>query len=104
MMLEAPVPEFAALRLMFVSSILRSLRVFSAFWVVPTTRITSPGLNSVPKLDPNPARNEVDVTYIVAEKSSDQIQLQGGWGGGRVVGSLGLTFNNFSTRNFFEIS
>ena len=54
------------------------------------------------KIDPNPARNEVDVTYVVAEKSSDQIQLQGGWGGGRVVGSLGLTFNNFSTRNIFN--
>ena len=54
------------------------------------------------KIDPNPARNEVDVTYIVSEKSSDQIQLQGGWGGGRVVGSLGLTFNNFSTRNIFN--
>ena len=54
------------------------------------------------KIDPNPARNEVDVTYIVAEKSSDQIQLQGGWGGGRVVGSLGLTFNNFSTKNIFN--
>ena len=54
------------------------------------------------KIDPNPVRNEVDVTYIVAEKSSDQIQLQGGWGGGRVVGSLGLTFNNFSTRNIFN--
>ena len=54
------------------------------------------------KIDPNPARNEVDVTYVVAEKSSDQIQLQGGWGGGRIVGSLGLTFNNFSTRNIFN--
>ena len=54
------------------------------------------------KIDPNPARNEVDITYIVSEKSSDQIQLQGGWGGGRVVGSLGLTFNNFSSRNIFN--
>ena len=54
------------------------------------------------KIDPNPSRNEVDVTYIVSEKSSDQIQLQGGWGGGRVVGSLGLTFNNFSSRNIFN--
>ena len=54
------------------------------------------------KIDPNPTRNEVDVTYIVAEKSSDQIQLQGGWGGGRVVGSLGFTFNNFSSRNLFD--
>ena len=54
------------------------------------------------KIDPKPARNEVDITYIVSEKSSDQIQLQGGWGGGRVVGSLGLTFNNFSSRNILN--
>ena len=54
------------------------------------------------KVDPDPARNEVDITYVVEEKSSDQIQLQGGWGAGRVVGSLGLTFNNFSTRNIFK--
>tara|TARA_B100002052_G_scaffold43020_1_gene35600 strand:+ start:221594 stop:224110 length:2517 start_codon:yes stop_codon:yes gene_type:complete len=54
------------------------------------------------KVDPDGARNEVDITYIVEEKSSDQIQLQGGWGAGRVVGSLGLSFNNFSTKNFFK--
>jgi len=54
------------------------------------------------KVDPDPARNEVDITYILSEKSSDQIQLQGGWGAGRVVGSLGFTFNNFSTRNVFK--
>ena len=54
------------------------------------------------KVDPNPSRNEVDITYIVSEKSSDQIQMQGGWGGGRVVGSLGLTFNNFSSRNILK--
>ena len=54
------------------------------------------------KVDPDPARNEVDITYIVEEKSSDQIQLQGGWGAGRVVGQVGLTFNNFSTRNIFK--
>ncbi|MDC0249502.1 outer membrane protein assembly factor BamA [Flavobacteriales bacterium] len=54
------------------------------------------------KVDPDQARNEVDITYIVEEKSSDQIQLQGGWGAGRIVGSLGLTFNNFSTRNIFN--
>ncbi len=56
------------------------------------------------KVDPDPVKNEVDITYILAEKSSDQIQLQGGWGGNRVMGSLGLTFNNFSTRNLFNKS
>ncbi len=54
------------------------------------------------KIDPDPVRNEVDITYVVEEKSSDQIQLQGGWGAGRIVGSLGLSFSNFSTRNFFN--
>jgi len=54
------------------------------------------------KVEPDGVRNEVDITYIVEEKSSDQIQLQGGWGAGRVVGSLGLSFNNFSTKNFFK--
>ncbi len=54
------------------------------------------------KVDPDPLRNEVDITYIVEEKSSDQIQLQGGWGAGRLVGQLGLSFSNFSTRNIFK--
>ena len=54
------------------------------------------------KIDPDQVRNEVDITYVVEEKSSDQIQLQGGWGAGRIVGSLGLTFANFSTRNIFK--
>jgi outer membrane protein insertion porin family len=54
------------------------------------------------KVDPDQVRNEVDITYVVEEKSSDQIQLQGGWGAGRVVGQVGLTFNNFSTRNLFK--
>ena len=54
------------------------------------------------KVEPDPGRNEVDITYVLAEKSSDQIQLQGGWGANRVVGSLSLSFNNFSTRNIFK--
>ena len=54
------------------------------------------------KIDPDPVKNEVNITYILEEKSSDQIQLQGGWGAGRIVGQLGFTFNNFSTRNVFK--
>jgi len=52
----------------------------------------------------NPRADEglVDLEYVVEEKPSDQIELSGGWGGGRVVGSLGLSFNNFSMRNFFK--
>ena len=54
------------------------------------------------KVEPDPGRNEVDITYVLAEKSADQIQLQGGWGANRIVGSLSLSFNNFSTRNIFK--
>lgn len=54
------------------------------------------------KIDPQPARNEVDITYVVEEKSSDQISMSGGWGAGRVIGQLALTFNNFSSKNFFK--
>lgn len=54
----------------------------------------------------NPRADEglVDLEYVVEEKPSDQVQLSGGWGAGRVVGSLGLSFNNFSMRNVFKKS
>lgn len=58
---------------------------------------------------PNPEDGTVDIEYVVEEKSSDQIELSGGYGGagvngqaGRIIGTLGLTFNNFSTRNMFK--
>lgn len=53
---------------------------------------------------PNPADGTVDIEYRVEEKPSDQVELSGGWGGGRVVGTLGLSFNNFSMRNIFKPS
>ena len=52
--------------------------------------------------NPRPEEGLVDITYVVEERPNDQIQLSGGWGGGRVVGSLGLSFSNFSMRNFFK--
>lgn len=51
---------------------------------------------------PDPQTGNVDIEYTVEEKPSDQIELQGGWGAGRIVGTFGLTFNNFSLRNFFN--
>lgn len=50
----------------------------------------------------NPEDGTVDIEYEVVEKASDQVELSGGWGGGRVVGSLGLTFTNFSLKNVFK--
>ena len=51
---------------------------------------------------PNPTDGTVDLEYVVEEKPSDQIELSGGWGARMVVGTLGVTFNNFSARNFFN--
>ncbi|SDK67738.1 outer membrane protein insertion porin family [Catalinimonas alkaloidigena] len=54
------------------------------------------GINPVP----NPADGTVDINYTVVERPSDQIELSGGWGGYYgFVGTLGVTFNNFSLRN-----
>lgn len=52
---------------------------------------------------PNPQDGTVDIEYVVEEKSADQIELSGGYGGGRLIGTLGLTFNNFSMRNAFKL-
>ncbi len=51
---------------------------------------------------PNPQEGTVDIEYVVEEKSSDQIELSGGYGAGRIIGTLGLTFNNFSIKNMFN--
>ncbi len=51
-------------------------------------------------LVPNPANGTVDINWEVEEQSNDQIELSGGWGGYYgFVGTLGLSFNNFSIRN-----
>lgn len=51
---------------------------------------------------PNPEDGTVDIEYKVEEKPSDQLELSGGWGAGQLVGTLGVSFNNFSARNFFK--
>ncbi len=55
-----------------------------------------------PDISPNFSDKTVDIDYTVAEKGSSQIELQGGYGGGSFIGTLGLSFNNFSTRNIFN--
>jgi outer membrane protein insertion porin family len=53
------------------------------------------GINPIP----NPQDGTVDINYAVEEKPSDQIELSGGWGGAfGFIGTLGLSFNNFSMR------
>ena len=53
-------------------------------------------------LNPDPASGTVDIEYHLAEKGSSQIELQGGYGGGGFIGTLGLSFNNFSIKNIFN--
>lgn len=48
---------------------------------------------------PNPQEGTVDIEYVVEEKSADQIELSGGYSSQYIVGTLGLTFNNFSVKN-----
>lgn len=51
---------------------------------------------------PNPTDGTVDIEYIVEETSTDQIELSGGWGMGQIVGTFGVSFNNFSMKNLFN--
>ncbi len=53
-----------------------------------------------PNIDPT--NGTVDIAYKVEETSSDQLELSGGWGYGRLIGTLGVSFNNFSARNFLK--
>ncbi|MFT6035771.1 MAG: outer membrane protein insertion porin family [Marivirga sp.] len=58
-------------------------------------------VNPVPV--PNGADGTVNINWELEEVSNDQIQLSGGWGGQiGFVGSLGITFNNFSLSNFLD--
>ena len=51
----------------------------------------------------NPERGTVDIEYTVEEKPSDQLELSAGWGGFRgLIGTLGVSFNNFSLRNIAD--
>lgn len=52
--------------------------------------------------NPNPVDGTLDVEYTVEEQGSSQIELQGGYGGGGFIGTLGLSFNNFSLRNILN--
>ncbi len=52
--------------------------------------------------NPNPNDGTVDVNYSVVERGASQIELQGGYGGGGFIGTLGLSFNNFAIKDLFK--
>jgi outer membrane protein insertion porin family len=56
-----------------------------------------------PAVVPNPDDGTVDIGWKLEEKSSDQLELSAGWGGGvGLTGTLGVSFNNFSIRNILN--
>ena len=58
--------------------------------------------NVTPDVQPDYQNKTVDINFNVAERGGSQIELQGGYGGGAFIGTLGLSFNNFSIRNLFN--
>ena len=50
----------------------------------------------------NPNDGTIDVKFDLVESGASQIELQGGYGQGGFIGTLGLSFNNFSMRNIFD--
>jgi outer membrane protein insertion porin family len=59
------------------------------------------------KINPTPlpdlANGTVDLLYKLEERANDQFEVSGGWGAGMLVGTVGVRFNNFAMRNFFDL-
>jgi outer membrane protein insertion porin family len=58
--------------------------------------------NVTPDVKPDYQNKTADIDFNVVEKGGSQIELQGGYGGGSFIGTLGLSFNNFAIRNIFK--
>ena len=78
------------------TALIRSQRELAQFSFIDPEKIS---IN--PK--PNPEEGTVDIEYGIVEKSSDQLELSAGWGGlVGLTGTIGVTFNNFSSKNIFN--
>ncbi len=77
------------------SEIKRTLYELAALGYFEPTQIN-------PDIQPNPENNTVDLNWELVHKSSSQVELQGGYGAGTFLGTLGLTFGNFSVANLFK--
>ena len=79
----------------------RSLRDLASLGHFEPEKMMSPsGYNIMPNYN----ANTVDVTYNVEEKPNSQLELAGGWGGNTFVGTVGVSFNNFSIGRVFKKS
>ncbi len=79
-------------------AIMRSIREISQLGMFDEQKITP----DIPSASMNHEEGTTDIVFNVAEKPSDQVELSGGYGAGQIIGTLGLTFNNFSTSNLFK--
>lgn len=76
--------------------IMRTIRELSGLGFFDAEKIT-------PGIDAHPENGTVDIHWNLVEKSSDQLELSAGFGGGiGLTGTLGVTFNNFSIYNIFK--
>ncbi|WP_047419059.1 outer membrane protein assembly factor BamA [Cellulophaga sp. Hel_I_12] len=78
------------------ADIIRSIRELGALGFFDAENVKPDVIN------PNPNDGTVDLNYSVVEAGSSQIELQGGYGGGGFIGTLGLSFSNFSIQNLFN--
>lgn len=78
------------------SDIIRTIRELGQLGFFDAQQLT-PNIKN-----PNPVDGTLDVEYSVVEQGSSQIQLQGGYGGGGFIGTLGLSFNNFAIKDMFK--
>ena len=80
----------------------RSIREIASMGLFDPEAIADPATGY--SIIPNQLTNTVDLVYNVTEKPSSQLELSGGWGGNTFVATVGVSFNNFSTRRFFDKS
>ncbi len=78
----------------------RSIREISSMGQFDPEEIADPSKGYT--ILPNSLNNTVDIIYNVKEKPSSQLELSGGWGANTFVATVGVSFNNFSTRRFFD--
>jgi len=82
--------------------------IYSKDQVVRTVReLGQLGFFDAEEINPNfenvdPNSGTVDIKFDLTEAGASQIELQGGYGGGGFIGTLGLAFNNFSIKNIFK--
>ncbi len=77
----------------------RSIREIASLGQFDPEAIMSEGGYSI---IPNQLDNTVDIIYNVTEKPSSQLEVSGGWGGNTFVATVGVSFNNFSTKRMFD--